>query len=339
VRGAVRILLGLQETPGALIRASEVKPLGQFHYSVPAVLAVLAEAGMLDDDRQPPIVAWFRSQVADLPDDMRHELGMWFDVMCDGSPIPPRRLPRKDTTIVSQLRAALPVVRYWATTHASLREVTRDEIKAILPASGWQRSLLLQSLRSIFRVLKARQLVFVNPTTHMHARHPNYPAPRPIDLVKLRAAIGAHDPARAAVAALLAFHAIRVMDLRTLRLTDVRDGRLHIGEQTILLAQPARDCLAAYLDYRSTCWPNTINPHVFINRRSATHTRPVNTNWFRDTLGMPPEAVRRDRILNEAFATGGDLRKLTDMFGIHVGTAHRYADVVHRARTAELAGE
>ena len=136
MRGAVRILLGLQETPGALIRASEVKPLGQFHYSVPAVLAVLAEAGMLDDDRQPPIVAWFRSQVADLPDDMRHELGMWFDVMCDGSPIPPRRLPRKDTTIVSQLRAALPVVRYWATTHASLREVTRDEIKAILPASG-----------------------------------------------------------------------------------------------------------------------------------------------------------------------------------------------------------
>lgn len=224
-------------------------------------------------------------------------------------------------------------------THDSLREVTRDEIKAILPATGWQRSLLLQSLRSIFRVLKARQLVFTNPTTHMHARQPDYAAPDPIDLVKLRAAIGAHDPARAAVAALLAFHAIRVKDMRNLRVNDVRDGRLHIGQQPILLAEPARDCLAAYLDYRNTCWPNTINPHLFINRRSATHTRPVNENWIGDTLGMPPEAVRRDRILDEAFATGGDLRQLTDMFGIHVATADRYANLVHRVNTAERAGE
>ena len=337
VRRGMRILLGLQQTPGAIIRASEVKLVGQLGYSVPALATVLAEAGMLDDDLEPAIIAWFRSQVADLPDDIRHELGVWFDVMRHGSATPPRRLPRKDTTTVSQLRAALPAIRHWAVTHASLREVTRDEIKQVLPASGWQRSLLIQSLRSIFRVLKGRQLVFVNPTTHMHARHPDYPAPAPIDLIKLRTAIGANDPARAAVAALLAFHAIRVKDLRALQLVDVRDGRVHIGELTVPLAQPVRDCLAAYLDYRNESWPNTINPHVFINRRSATHTRPVNANWFRDTLGMPPEAVRRDRILDEAFATGGDLRQLTDMFGIHVATAHRYADLVHRADTIERA--
>jgi len=338
VRGAIRILLGRQETPGAPIRASDVVLLAQLGYSVPAVTAVLVEAGMLDDDREPAIVTWFRSQVADLPEDMRDELAVWFDVMRHGSSTPPRRVPRKDATTTSQLYAALPVIRHWADTHSSMREVTRDEIKAVLPATGWPRSLLLQSLRSIFRVLKTHQLVFTNPTSHMHAHQPDYPAPDPIDLVRLRAAIGADDPARAAIAALLAFHAVRVKDLRTLQITDVRDGRLHLGGQTVLLAEPVRACLAAYLDHRNTCWPNTINPHLFINRRSATHTRPVNTNWMRDTLGMAPEAVRRDRILDEAFATGGDLRQLTDLFGIHVATADRYANLVHRTNRADQAG-
>jgi site-specific recombinase XerD len=339
IRGAMRILLGLQETPGAPIRATEVAALAQLGYSVPAVLAVLTDTGMLDDDRQPPIVVWFGSQIADLPDDIRHELTVWFNVMRNGSQVPPRRLPRTDATITNQLRTALPALRHWATTHPSLREITRDHIKSVLPASGWQRGLLLGSLRSIFRVLKARQLVFANPTTHMHARAPVPAVPAPIDLAALRDAIGANDPARAALAALLAYHAIRKIDLRNLTLTDIRGGRLHIGDRTILLAEPARDCLTAYLDHRTATWPNTINPHVFINRRSATHTRAVNANWIRDTLGMPPDAVRRDRILDEAFATGGDLRQLTDLFGIHVATADRYAGIAQRATTAEHAGD
>lgn len=340
VRGAMRILLGLQETPGGPIPATEVLALRRLGYhSVPAVLAVLEENGLLDDDREPPIFAWFRLQVADLPEGIRHELTVWFDIMRNGSSTPPRRLPRADTTITTQLRTALPVVRHWATTHASLREVTRDEVKAVLPATGSQRGLTLGSLRSIFRVLKGRQLVFTNPTTHMHARAPIPPIPDPIDLIALREAIGANDPARAALAALLAYHAIRTKDLRNLLLTDVDNGRLHVGQQVILLAGPARDCLAAYLDYRTATWPNTINPHLFIHRRSATHTQAVNPNWIRDTLGLPPDAVRRDRILDEAFATGGDLRQLTDLFGIHVATAHRYADIAHRATTAEHAAD
>ena len=57
------------------------------------------------------------------------------------------------------------------------------------------------------------------------------------------------------------------------------------------------------------------------------------------TLGMPPQAVRRDRILDEAFATGGDLRRISDLFGVSVATAYRFADFVHRAQAAERAGE
>lgn len=338
IRGAMRVLLALQETPGAPIRASDIRALAQLGYSVPAVSAVLAEVAMFDDDREPPIVAWFAAQIAELPEPMRVELGVWFDVMRNGSSIPPRRTPRKAQTISSQLRNALPSIRHWADRHDSFREVSRDEIKAALPASGSARTLRLQSFRSIFRVLKARQLVFTNPTSRMKAPTPEHMAPAPVDLTRLRAALDDRDPPRAAVAALLAFHAIRVMDLRLLRLTDLHDGRLHVNGRTVVLADIARDCLAGYLDHRTACWPNTVNPHLFINRRSALDVRPVNTNWVRDTLGMAPNHVRRDRILDEAFATDGDLRRLTDLFGVSVSTADIFATHAHRARAAERAG-
>jgi hypothetical protein len=42
-------------------------------------------------------------------------------------------------------------------------------------------------------------------------------------------------------------------------------GRLHIGEQTILPADPVRERLAAYLDHRARRWPATANPHRFVN--------------------------------------------------------------------------
>lgn len=339
VRRGVRILLAIQETRGALIRASEVAVLAQLGLSVPAVTAVLAGAGMFEDDREPAIIAWFSRQVADLPGDVRGELAVWFEVMRNGSPIPPRRVPRSDQTTTGQLRHALPALRCWARSHQSLREVSRDDVTAVLPASGAPRTLMLQALRSIFRVLKGRQLVFVNPTARMRARSPDLPAPRPVDIDKLRSALESPDPARAAIAALLGFHAVRVLALRYLRLTDLRDGRLHIGAQVILLAEPVRDRLATYLDFRSDCWPDTINPHLFVNRRSATHTRPVSSSWPSLTLGMPAQTVRRDRILDEAFATGGDLRQVSDMFGLSVATAYRFADFVQRAEAAEPAGE
>ena len=193
-RRGIRIVLALQQTPGAPVKGSEVKRLAQLGLSVPAVTAVLTDAGMFDDDLEPAIIAWFRSQVADLPDDMRAELTVWFDVMRHGSSIPPRRVPRKDGTTSSQLRNALPALRHWATTHNSLREVTRDEVKGALPASGSARSLTLQSFRSIFRILKARQLVFVNPTARMKARTPDHPLPQPVDLARLRMALGADRP-------------------------------------------------------------------------------------------------------------------------------------------------
>jgi hypothetical protein len=133
VRQTIRILLALQATPGAPIPASEVARMTTIGLPVRPVLAILAQAGMLDDDRTPQSQRWFDRQVAGLPAAMAGEL---------------------------------------------------------------------------------------------------------------------------------------------------RDGRLHLGDRTILLAAPVRQRLAAWLDDRNMRWPNTANPHLFIHYRTATQTRPVGLHWL-----------------------------------------------------------
>lgn len=65
--------------------------------------------------------------------------------------------------------------------------------------------------------------------------------------------------------------------------------------------------------------------------RSWTTTKPVGIQWIRDQLGIPGQQIRLDRILDEAHATGGDIRRLIDLFGLSVEGAHRYVATVNRA--------
>src|SRR6266542_1049943 len=183
---AIRIMLGIQDTPGAAIRRSDVALLSRIKYSAAVVADVLAAAGMLEEDRQPAVVRWYHAAVADLPAPMRRELDVWFDVMRDGSSVPPRRLPRAESTIGTQLRWALSTLHAWATEHHSLREIGRDDVLAALPDDPMGRYTTMQGLRSIFRILKGRKLVFVNPTVRIQAPSPDFPGPAPVELEKTR---------------------------------------------------------------------------------------------------------------------------------------------------------
>jgi site-specific recombinase XerD len=328
VQRALRILLGTQDTPGAPIAASTVMELSSIRHPVRPVLDVLDAAGLLADDRVPAVVAWASKQTAGLPEQMRRELTVWLEVMRAGSSTPPRIRPRADATIKILLGFALPTLRAWARTHASLREIGRDDVRAALPASGTSRSTTLQGLRSIFRVLKARKLVFVNLTARIGAPAPDRAAPAAVDLDALRAALDPADPTRAALAALLAFHGLRLRELPILQLTDVRDGRLHLPDRIVPLAEPARERLQAYLGYRQRTWPGTANPHLFISIRSANTTIEASPWWIRKRLGMSGQAIRQDRILDEAFATGGDVRMLCELFGLSIAGANRYTSTV-----------
>ena len=153
----------------------------------------------------------------------------------------------------------------------------------------------------------------------------------------LRAALDSADPARAVLAALLAFHAVRIYQLCALRLTDVRDGRLHVGDQVILLAEPVRQRLARYLDFRQQTWPDSVNPYLFLHVRNAGAARHVTPWWIRKQLGMSGQLIRLDRIFDEAQATGGDLRALCDLFGLSIARAYRYTAVLDRVDFPERA--
>jgi len=326
----IRVLLGVQDTPGGPIRRSEVMQLSEIGISAKSVGDVLEEVGMLDEDHVPAIVGWFETKVAALPEDMRRELAVWFDVKYRGRTTPPRFRPRSESSIRTQLRYAMPALETWARVHPSLREISRDDIRAVLPESGSPRAMMLGGLRSIFRVLKPLQLVFVNPTTHLHAPVSRDMVPPPIDLSALREALESTDRTRAALAALLAFHAVRVHQISRLQLTDYRDGRLFLDSHVILLAEPVRQRLTAYLDERNANFPNTPNSHFFIHHRNATYLRPVTPWWIRRRLGMQAQAIRQDRILDEAHATAGDVRQVCDLFGISVSTALHYTATVNR---------
>lgn len=328
----LRILLAIQDTPGARISFTEANVLlnveGAF---VQPVVEVLASAGMLIDDREPPLEQWFARQVAALPASMQGELAEWFHAHRDGSAKPPRTRPRNIGTVYNSVRIVLPVVRGWAAEgHMSLREITRDDVVAALDASA-HRNPTLTPLRSLFRFLKARKIVFVNPTARLRGDRVQRSQPLPIELDVIRDALRSPDPSRAALAALFAFHALRTSQARDLLVTDVRDGRLHVDGNTIVLAEPVRQRLNAWLAERARRWPYTANAHVFLTNRTAVRTMPVSSPWIKTKLGVLPQKIREDRILNEAIATGGDVRRLCDLFGVSVPTAQRYADVITKA--------
>jgi hypothetical protein len=61
---------------------------------------------------------------------------------------------------------------------------------------------------------------------------------------------------------------------------------------------------------------------------TANHTRPVQIEWLAHRLGLSTQALREDRILHEVHATGGDIRRLCDLFGLSIGGAERYLTII-----------
>lgn len=332
VRSGVRLLLGMQDTPGAAIAHSELAVLGQAFIPQRSVAAVLDAAGMLVDDHTPALNRWFTQETTGLPAAMIEELGVWLEIMRDGSSRPPRRRPRSPNSIHTYLWATLPAIRDWAAQrHESLRTITRTDVLAGRPDEPARRKLYGQGMRSIFGILKSRKLIFANPATQLDHHPTDAPiTPSAVDLDAVRSALNSPDPARAALIALIVFHGLRSHQLRHLRLTDIRDRHLHLDRRAIPLAEPVRRRLGVWLDHRAQRWPDSTNPHLFTHFRSARRDTPVGTRWVFLTLGLPggARALRADRILHEALASSGDTRQLCDMFGLSIQQATRYTDTI-----------
>ena len=327
VRRSLRLVQVLQHAPNAKINASDVLQLPSLRDNVSAqsTLDILAAAGLLIDDRTSPAERYFNTQVDGLPAAMTTQLRVWFDIMINGSTTTPRRHPRDPETTKLHIRAIAPIARRWASQGLdSFAEIDRDAILDVLPQHGPRRHTVEQGLRSLFRILKSRKLVFVDPIRAMPVTDTNNTIPFPLDTDTIRTALNSPDPASALAVAFVAFHALTLGELRALKLTDIVDGRLTIGDRSIPLAGPVLPRLAAWLDHRAQTWPATINPHLFINRRTGPRLTPVSRSFPLSHVSLASQTLREDRILDEVRATGGDIRRICELFNISVEAAMRY---------------
>ena len=108
---------------------------------------------------------------------------------------------------------------------------------------------------------------------------------------------------------------------------DPGSGRLLLGGRPRPLDDLTARLLRAWLEARRARWPGTANPHLLINACTALGTRPVSRTWACSALrghAATIEALRVDRQLEEALATGADPLHLAATFGLAPGTAVRY---------------
>ena len=338
-RIALRVLQARHRITAGPVKATDMLGLKELGLSVRLPLTVLADNDLLLDDRIPTLHNWFARQIADLPDPMAGELRTWFDVLHYGSTTPPRSRPRHDVTIKTRTMWAMPTLRGWAQAdHRSLREITREDVLAVLPAQGSPRVTLGNALRSIFTTLKRHHVLFVNPMARMRIGNLERRIPMPIDTTRIRQAFESADPATAAITTLIGIHGLRPGEACALQLTDVRDHRIVLPDRTILLARETRARLDAYLAHRHVRWPGSINTHFLIHSRSAGTLEQVKVPWLTDKLGMSANTLRQDRILAEVHA-GGDLLQICDFFGVTVATAEHYASAINHPELDEFTTE
>lgn len=219
----------------------------------------------------------------------------------------------------------MPTLRDWAADgHRSLREITRQDILAVLPAEGTPRAKLGAALRSIFGTLKSHRVLFTNPIAGIRIGNLERRLPMPISTERIRTAFDSPDPATAVITTLIGIHGLRPREACALQLVDVRDNRIRLPDRTILLAPATKARIDTYLAHRRDRWPGSINPHLLIHSKSATTLEQVRVPWLTDKLGMPASTLRQDRILAEVHA-GGDLLLICDFFGVTITTAEHYA--------------
>ncbi|MEV0705926.1 integrase, partial [Saccharopolyspora sp. NPDC050389] len=293
---------------------------------------VLAEMGILIDDRRPSFEDWLERKLDGIAPGIARETERWLRALHDGGP---RIRSRSIETVRSHLNFARPVLLAWSDRYDHLREVTREDVlNALDTLHGSQRQNTLISLRSLFRMAKKTGMVFRNPTARIRVgeRHSTLLQPlQPLlpDQVK-KTVTAAVRPADRLIIALATIHAARSDGIRRLHLDDVDIGnrRLTIADRTRPLDELTHRELLNWLDYRRSRWPNTANPHLLINQRTALETGPVSAFWLKAAFRgheATLERLRVDRQLEEALTHGADPLHLAVVFGLDEKTALRYA--------------
>lgn len=261
---------------------------------------------------------------------MREHLELWLKVMLEGSELTPRQVPRDSQTVRVQIFGLVTVVNTWVGAgYQSFAQVSRaDIVNALAPLPPGRRHAAELACRSLFKTLKGRRLIFANPMRGMKHTRLAQTTPLALDPAVICAELNHPDPVVALAVALVALHALRGKQLRAVKLTDIVDGRLTIDDRVIPLAAPVRTRLTAWLDRRNQRWPGCINPYLLVSRRTAPRLVPVGHSFPWKGVTLRPQALREDRILHEIHATGGDIKRVCEMFGLNVEGATRYLKTI-----------
>ena len=300
------------------------------HLCAGHVAEVLRRAGLLDDDRRPAFDAWLDRKLDGVADGIRRDAERWLRTLKDGGP---RSRPRSIATVHSHLGKALPALLEWSARYHHLREVTRDDIQDhVRGLHGSQRHNTLVALRSLFGSCLSAGVIFRDPARGIKVgRRPSATVLQPLGQEDIDDAVAAAaTPAARLIVALAGVHAARSSTVCAMLLSDADpgSGRLLLGGRPRPLDDLTARLLRAWLEARRARWPGTANPHLLINAQTALGTRPASRTWANSALrghAATIEALRVDRQLEEALATGADPLHLAATFGLDPGTAVRYA--------------
>ncbi|MGW2939851.1 hypothetical protein ACWDA7_51305 [Streptomyces sp. NPDC001156] len=317
---------------GDLIQYSELPPALQPRgFSTEHTAEVLAHIGVLFDDRPSAFEQWLEPKLTGLAPGIRRDVDEWTRLLHDGGP---RSKARDTTTVSGYLNRIRPVLLEWSTRYDHLREITRDDILAHLATvHGSQRQHTLIALRSLFGRAKRNGTIFKDPTSRIRVGQREDGVLQPLQPEHITNAVAAvTGPADRVVLALAAVHAARPGAIRRLQLDDLDIGnrRLTIDGRTRPLDELTLRAALDWLHHRRRRWPNTANPHLLINKRTALETGPVSKNSVATTAlhGQTAtiERLRIDRQLEEALVHGPDPLHLAAVFGLDEKTAIRYAN-------------
>lgn len=331
VRRALAVVLS-RHAAGDVIRYSELFPaVRALDISVERVAEVLAEMGVLIDDRPPSLEAWLERKLDGLADGIRAETEHWLRTLHQGGA---RTKARDLGTVWSHMNNVQPTLLAWSQRYDHLREVTREDVLAALDdLTGSHRIQLLICLRSLFAFCGKTGKIFRNPTRGIKVGQQPYQLAQPLAPDDVDQAVqAATTPAARLALMLAAVHAARPGAIRALLLEDADLGnrRLTIAGRPRPIDDFTHQILLEWLEFRRTRWPDTTNPHLLINQMSAHGTAPVSTIYFAKTRlrgqAATLERLRVDRQLQEALTHGPDPLHLAAVFGLDPKTAIHYAE-------------
>ena len=118
---------------------------------------------------------------------MRQQLEVWLQVMTKGATTAPRQRARDPQTVRLHILGIAAIIQAWAEAgHQSLAEITPEQVRQALPEKGSHRHFAALGLRSLFKTLKARRLVFADPTRGMKASPVATNVPLSLDTAAIR---------------------------------------------------------------------------------------------------------------------------------------------------------